>query len=262
MAITLYEEVREAIRGRLYLLSSADLAPSGSLYALTFYAGKPALGNNDLQTLRTSLLSVNTTNFTGTTWRVLSDIFHFTDIGAMSQVKLDGTTSYPVAQTIGYDPLETASKTSLVAAINGIGDISTIKLDGSTAATSIAAAIGTGELKTAVTTSLVGAINSLIDSSEFANIDIATTSNFYGCSNGETVNAALDISRPTGTLESVLLKWVECAKFALSTGPGYAPEGDGATCLTLSSPGDAFAKCLGTIMTADSYTLNADGTGA
>ncbi|MBP9791832.1 MAG: hypothetical protein KBC27_01320 [Rickettsiales bacterium] len=258
MAITLYEEVREAIKARLYLLPSADLALSGSLYPLTFYVGKPALGNNDLQTLRTSLLSVDTTNFTSTTWRVLGDIFHVTDIGAISSVKLDGTSSYPIAQTIGYDPLETANKASLVNAINGIGDISTIKLDGSTAATSIAAAIGTGTLTTPVKTSLVGAINSLIDTSEFANINVATTDNFYGCSNGETLNAALDISRPTDTLESVLLKWVECAKFSLSTGPGYAPEGDGGTCLPLSSPGDAFAKCLGTIMTAVSYTVNSD----
>lgn len=259
MPITLYEKAREAIKARFYLLPAADLTPTGQLYPLKFYAGKPALGNNDLQTLRTSLLSADTSNFTSTTWRVLGDIFHITDIGAMDLVKLDGTNSYPVAQTIGYSPLETSTTTSLVAAINGIGDVSTIKLDGSTSATSLAAAIGTGTLTTPTTTSLVDAINSLIDTAEFANIDVTNTDNFYGCSNGETVNAALDISRPTGTLESVLLKWVECAKFAISNGPGYAPEGDGATCLSLSSPGDAFAKCLGTMMTAVSYTVNADG---
>jgi hypothetical protein len=264
MAISLYEKVRETIKARFYLLSANDLSPTGILYPLKLYAGKPSLSENDLQVLRNSILAIDTAALSSNTWRVLGDILQLTDIGAMEKVKLDGSTSLPIAQTLGRDSLETFHKSDLVSATNEIGDISKIKLDGSTPATTLVAAIGTGTLSASITdrTSIIAAINSLIAPDTNANIDVSGH-NFYGCVNGETVNNATDIFRPTTSLESLVLKWIECAKFASKeTATGYAPEGDGATCLALTSPGDAFAKCLGTLMTTTSYTHNADGTGA
>ena len=276
MAIDTYQSIQNLIISRLYTFNPSDLETGGTLEFLREYADTIANTNDTstkaaaLSTLRNDLLDMSTTDIATLDlqyYRNLADIYLAVEIGAMENVQLDGVTPKTIAATIGFKPLASGD-TNLIDAINRIGDISQITLDGTNSPSSLVAAIGTGPLVTTVKTDLISAINSLntMGSNIIVSDGLTPTNTFYACiSSGLTpkpiavaiyndaafLNTPTPTGGPTTSLNELLNGWVKCIAFANQDAALQSTTASDSTCanpVTYTSSGDALSACLGTII--------------
>ncbi|MBP9791837.1 MAG: hypothetical protein KBC27_01345 [Rickettsiales bacterium] len=270
MAVNTFVEVQQLIISRLYGFDQIKLSGGGGLEFLRdyIYAIDNATTDEEkttaLQTLRDAILAVDEADVTLSELRNLVDIFHASDIGDIDSVKINGVTSTTVAQTIGTGVTLVSGDNNLVDAINKIGDISAIKLDGSTAATSLAAVIGTSALVTDFKTDLISAINSVntMPSNILVSTGSAASRTFYKCSDATTQDADIAIATyASNAIDSVadtkidiLNGWVKCIKYSQETDRWRETTNGGSSCVDITSEGDALAECLGAITSVTSYS--------
>jgi hypothetical protein len=273
MAVNTFVEIQQLIISRLYGFDQDKLSSGGDLEFLRDYIYTIDNATTDeektaaLQTLRDAILAVDDADVTLSELRNLADIFRASDIGDIDSVKVDGTTSRTVAQTIGTGVTLVSGDNNLVDAINKIGDISTIKLDGSTAATSLAAVIGTAALVTDVKTDLVDAINSVNTMPNNIlvsdGIPSAPTKTFSKCTNENSIGTtkiaiahytsnAIDAAATTKI--EILNGWVKCIKYSQEQSRWFSSDGTTTPCIDITSEGDALAQCLGAITDVTSYS--------